>query len=49
MRLIGGYKIRGKNIHKKTIGSLKKPYLYLITAGQRNQRSLIFNIKICIE
>ena len=46
MRLIGGYEIRGRNIRKRTIGSVDKPYLYSITAGQRNQRSLIFHIKI---
>ena len=38
-RLLGGYKICDKDIRMKTIGTLDKPYLYSITAVQKNQRS----------
>ena len=46
MRLFPGYEVRGCDIRKKTVGSLEKPCLYSITAGQRNQKSLIFHLKI---
>ena len=40
------FSIKGNDIKKEHVGSPNRPYLYNIGPGQRNEASLIFDIKI---
>ena len=41
-----GYKIPGRNVKNKEVGTLEKPYLVAITSGERSGKPLCFHVKI---
>ena len=40
------YNIKHLEVRLADIGTLAEPHLYAITAGQRNNKSLLFHVKI---
>ena len=44
--VLSEYTIPGLPIRLENVGTKNKPFFYAITAGERNEKSLIFHVKI---
>ena len=44
--ILSKYKVPGLEIRQENIGTKNKPFLYAITSGNQNGKSLIFHVKI---